>query len=212
MDCPRDAGAQPRNSDAADAAIVAHARALDARFADLEATQVDEGPISHTLSLLKRLSIEHGIAMVVVGGIAGSLHGLRRATEDVDIVIDQAQLALFCEKAVEAGFLQEGPTRLALEGGYPVDILVSGTYPAPDSLHPVPTPGELGVAAGLEFADLPAWITLKLLAGRPEDVGDVYRLLRRKSTSEREELRGRVDARVRRRYERIVQDLGRRLS
>ncbi len=171
-----------------------------------------EGPISHTLSLLKRISLERGIPMAIVGGIAGSFYGLQRTTQDVDIVIEQSHLAAFREKAIEAGFVQEGPARFSVPGGYPVDVLVSGNYPTPDSLHPTPTPAELGVASGLDYAGLPAWISLKLLAGRPEDLGDVYRLLRRKKAPERQEIQEKLDPRARSKYQQVVDDLKRRFS
>ena len=178
---PQDhANLEPGWLSAADARMRAHAQTLDRCFADLEAALMGQGPISHTLSVLRRISLECGIPMAIVGGIAGAFYGLRRTTQDIDIVIDKDHLPVFCEKAVEAGFAQEGPTQFSIAGGYPVDILVSGTYPTPDSLHPTPTPAELGVPSGLDYAELPAWISLKLLAGRPEDLGDVYRLLRQK--------------------------------
>ena len=112
-----------------------HAQALDQGFSDLEGALVGEGPISHTLGVLKGISADCGIPMAIVGGIASNFYGLKRTTQDVDIVIDKSHLALFCQKAVEAGFVQEGPSRFAIENGYPVDTLVSGTYPPPDSLH-----------------------------------------------------------------------------
>jgi hypothetical protein len=212
MSEPANAKSQDSWLGAADPRMWAHAQALDRGFADLEGALVGEGPISRTLSVLGRISLECGIPMAIVGGIASNFYGLKRTTQDVDIVIGKSHLALFCQKAVEAGFVQEGPSRFSIEGGYPVDILVSDTYPTPDSLHPTPTPAELGVATGLDYADLPAWISLKLLAGRPEDLGDVYRLLRAKKAPEREEIRGKLDARARRRYEQVLDDLKRRFS
>jgi len=171
-----------------------------------------EGPISFTLNLLRKISAEAGIPMAIVGGLANNFHGLQRTTEDVDIVLDKAHLDLFCQRAAAAGFVREGPCRFAVSGGYPVDVLVSGTFPTPDSLHPTPTPAELGVPSGLDYADLAAWVSLKLLAGRPEDLGDIYRLLRRKTPSQRQEIHGRLDPRARCRYEQVLDDLKRRLS
>jgi hypothetical protein len=194
------------------AELWAHAQVLDRWFADLEAARMGTGPISHTLSVLERISRESGIPIAIVGGIAASFHGLKRTTQDVDIVIDQNHVELFRQKAIGAGFVQEGPTRFSIEGGYPVDVLVSGTYPTADSLHLTPTPAELGVAAGLNYADLPAWISLKLLAGRPEDLGDVYRLLRPKKESERREIEEKLDSRACPRYRQVLEDLRKRLS
>lgn len=190
----------------------AHAQMLDQGFADLEAAVMGTGPISYTLSVLEKLALESQIPIAVVGGVAASFHGLKRTTQDVDIVLDRSQFALFCQKAIHAGFVQEGPSRFSIEGGYPVDVLISGTYPTPDSRYPTPTPAELGVAAGLDYADLPAWISLKLLAGRPEDLGDVYRLLRQRKDSDRREIEDKLDPRAQSKYRQVVDDLRRRLS
>ena len=196
----------------ADSPMESHARTLDRCFAELEAALVEEGPVGRTFGALRQIALEHDIPMAIVGGIAGNYYGLRRTTQDVDIVVRKEQLPLFGERAVAAGFVQEGPSRFSLEGGYPVDVLPSGTFPTPDSLWPTPTPAELGVSAGLDYADLSAWIGLKLLAGRPEDLGDIYRLLRPKKEAQRQELAAHLDPRAKSRYEQILADLRRRLS
>ena len=51
-------------------------------------TQAPAGPPLEPDRLLDAL-VQYGVDFVVVGGVAANLHGIRRATTDCDIVVDQ---------------------------------------------------------------------------------------------------------------------------
>jgi len=70
---------------------------------------VDNIPVGKVLSILASYLEEKGVRYVVVGGIAVLAYGYPRATQDIDLIVDQRNLdvASFCEYLRSHGFLAD---------------------------------------------------------------------------------------------------------
>lgn len=141
-----------------------------------------------------------GIRFAVAGGLAANNYMPPRNTDDFDIAVRLGDLAAGGEAVRGAGWQYLGP--LSLYGG------LEGTAwkdAAENELDLIGVPGELGekalaeaqgnrLTAGLPTLTLPYLVTLKLIAARPVDTGDLSRMLGRASEVDL----GRVRAVVRR--------------
>src|SRR5205823_1000563 len=125
----------------------------------------------------------------VVGGMALFLHGYRRFTEDVDLLVTPDGLKALHASLEGLGYLPpfQGSKHLRdTEHGVRVEFLVTGDYPGDGKPKPVsfPDPTESSVEInGIRVLALPKVIELKLASGmtnpgRLDDLGDVQRLIR----------------------------------
>jgi len=121
---------------------------------------------------LNSLSIDYA----VVGGMALFIHGLRRFTEDVDILVTPDGLRLIHEALEGSGYRPPFPNSKNLrdtDNGVHIKFLVAG-----DSLALVVMERE-----GVKLLTLPALIELKLASGmtsldRLKDLADVQELIK----------------------------------
>src|SRR5258708_5922499 len=83
------------------------------------------------LRITKRLD-DLGVPYALVGGMAMFLHGYRRFTDDVDLLVTAAGLELIHEKLEGLGYLPPfaGSKQLRdTENGVRIEFLVAGAYP-----------------------------------------------------------------------------------
>lgn len=136
----------------------------------------------------KRLN-ELGIPYAVVGGMALFRHGLRRFTEDVDILVTKDGLQIIHEKLAGLGYLPPHAKSKHLkdvELGVKIEFLTTGDYPGDGKPKPVafPDPSTVEVEIeGVHFVTLETLVELKLASGmssngRIKDLGDVQELIR----------------------------------
>jgi hypothetical protein len=137
-----------------------------------------------------RLNAE-GVDYAIIGGMALSLHGYARVTEDVDLLITPAGLERIHERLVGRGYVTPfAGARKALrdtETGIKVEFITSGEYPGDGKPKPVsfPEPRSVAVDIGdLSVIALPKLIELKLASGltaphRLRDLADVQDLILR---------------------------------
>jgi hypothetical protein len=134
---------------------------------------------------LKELDIPYA----VVGGMALFRHGLRRFTEDVDILVTKGDLKKIHEKLEGLGYLPPHPHSKHLrdtELGVRIEFLTTGEYPGDGKEKPVafPEPGAVSFEAdGVRYINLAPLIELKLAsgmtnAGRLKDLSDVLELIK----------------------------------
>jgi hypothetical protein len=133
---------------------------------------------------LDRLNVPYAL----VGGMALFLHGYRRTTDDVDILVTAEGLALIHEKLEGLGYvpLFEGSKQLRdAENGVRIEFLVTGKYPGDGNEKPVSFPDPAAVSVvidGIKVLNLPTLVQLKLASatapGRRKDLGDVQELIR----------------------------------
>ena len=138
--------------------------------------------------IAKRLDQLH-IPYAVVGGMALFLHGFRRFTEDVDILVTADGLQAIHQQLEGAGYLPlfTGSKNLRnTEYGVRIEFLVAGQYPGDGQPKPVAFPDPATVQIehdGIRFLPLKNLVELKLASGmtnpaRLRDLADVQDLIR----------------------------------
>lgn len=160
-------------------------------------------------TLARRLSQE-GIDYALAGGMALVLHGYRRETVDVDVLLSKEGRALFTETLVGRGYIPLFPgAKKAFrdaETGVEIDILTEGEYPGDGKPKPVSFPDPANVSTeidGIRILNLEKLIELKLASGmtaahRLRDLADVQELIKLRGLGS--EFSGRIDPYVRGKY------------
>lgn len=131
---------------------------------------------------------ELGIPYAVCGGMALFQHGFRRFTEDVGLLVTNADLLRIHQSLEGRGYLPAfaGSKNLRdTEMGVRIEFLVSGQYPGDGKPKPVafPHPASASIEVdGVRYLRLSALIELKLASGmsashRIQDLVDVQRLI-----------------------------------
>ena len=139
------------------------------------------------LKIAKRLD-QLGIPYAVVGGMALFFHGLRRFTEDVDLLVTRAGLKEIHERLEGLGYVPpfEGSKHLRdTDAGVKVEFLVTGDYPGDGLPKPLAFPDPSAVSVeidGVRFVSITCLIEMKLASGmtnehRGQDLIDVQRLI-----------------------------------
>jgi hypothetical protein len=144
---------------------------------------------TRAMNALRRVAEKADAPLAIVGGLAAIHHGVSVATLDIDIVVASDQLDQLLEAAIEEGFVVKRRSPRGwhalefpdVEGAVSVEFIPSGEKSPrdPDYAPPTPSPSELGVPAGLDFATFPAWVALKLVANRDKDRYHVMEALKR---------------------------------
>lgn len=189
----------------------------DRRWALLEGSMhfEKESAVFRTMQTIAKKLDDLGIPYAVVGGMAMFMHGYRRFTEDVDILVTKDGLALIHEKLDGLGYLPpfEGSKHLRdTDTGVKIEFLVTGGFPGDGKPKPVsfPDPARVGVSLdGIHCLNLETLIQLKLASGtvpgRRKDLGDVQELIRLMSLPEN--FSNRLDESVRESYRVLWEEL-----
>jgi hypothetical protein len=130
-----------------------------------------------------------GVPFAVAGGMALFLHGYRRFTEHVDILVNQEGLAELHRQLEGRGYLPPfaGSKHLRdTELGVRVEFLTTGDFPGDGKPKPVAFPDPAAARVDLEgipCLNLPRLIELKLASGmtnpgRLRDLADVQQVIR----------------------------------
>src|SRR3984893_17967720 len=125
-----------------------------------------------------------GIPYAVAGGMALFLHGFRRFTEDVDILVTREGLTKIHQELEGLGYLPPfaGSKNLRdAETDVRIEFLVTGDYPGDGKPQPVAFPNPATVrmeSEGMAVLNLPTLVELKLASGttnplRLKDIADV---------------------------------------
>ena len=147
------------------------------------------GSVQEALHKIGRSLDALGVPYAVVGGMALFLHGYRRFTEDVDILVSRGSLKLIHERLEGNGYLPPFPGSKHLrdtEFGVKIEFLVTGDYPGDGKAKPVafPDPAQVAVEKdGIKILGLPTLVELKLASGmtnveRQKDLVDVQELIK----------------------------------
>lgn len=130
-----------------------------------------------------------GIPYAVVGGMALFRHGVRRFTEDVDLLVGRDDLKVIHDKLSGLGYLPPFPTSKHLRDtqlGVKIEFLTTGDYPGDGKPKPVSFPEPRSVsfeADGISYINLTTLVELKLASGmtnpgRLKDLSDVLELIK----------------------------------
>ncbi len=134
---------------------------------------------------LDQLSVPYA----VVGGMALFRHGLRRFTENVDLLVSKSDLQLIHEKLDGLGYVPPFANSKHLRDtqlGVRIEFLTTGDFPGDGKPKPVAFPDPRSVsfdAEGIKYVNLPTLVTLKLASGmtnpgRLKDLADVMELIK----------------------------------
>ena len=189
------------SSDAADgglapvaAAFVPYEQQLkaDLRWAMADASRFFEGQgkVQETLLRVTSKLADNNIPYAVVGGMALFAHGLRRFTEDVDILVTRDGLDRLHQALDGLGYLrpyEKSKNLRDVQSGVRIEFLITGDYPGDGKPKPVsfPSPDDVSEvhSDGVKYIALPAFVTLKLASGmtnrdRAKDLLDVEQLIK----------------------------------
>lgn len=147
-----------------------------------------QSAVHKTLEKLARRLDELNIPYALSGAMAMFLHGYRRFTEDVDILVTPQDLTKIHEHLDGLGYVpvvKGGKNLRDTEYGVRVDFLKTGDFPGDGKPKPVSFPNPdacVQVIAGVRCMRLPTLIELKLASGmapdRLKDLADVQELVR----------------------------------
>lgn len=148
-----------------------------------------ESNIDHALEAAIKLLDEERIPYCLVGAMALNLHGYRRFTEDIDLLVTASGHAAFKARGVGRGYAEKFPGSRTVRdtvNGVTIDFLLAGEFPGDGKPKPVvfPDPAVAGEKVGrLTLMPLPGLIELKLASGmsaphRIKDLADVLELVR----------------------------------
>ena len=149
----------------------------------------EKSAVHLTLRNITRRLGELNIPYAVAGGMALFFHGLRRFTEDVDIVVTREGLAELHRELEGRGYVPafKGSRNLRdAETGVRIEFLVTGEFPGDGKPKPVafPDPHQSRIEqGGVRWLSLPSLIELKIASGitspgRLRDLADVQELIR----------------------------------
>jgi hypothetical protein len=161
---------------------------------------------------LAKLLDEMGIPYAIARAMALMVHGRRRLTEDVDVLLRPEDLARFKKEWLGRGYVEITPGMKAVrdtQNGVRIDFLLTGDFPGDGKPKPVsfPDPAGLGIEGeGFKVLGLEKLIELKLASGvtaphRGQDLVDVMELIRARKLDR--EYAGRLDDSVQPEYERL---------
>ena len=126
--------------------------------------------VHRTLRRIVKALEELGVPYAVAGGMALFLHGFRRFTEDVDILVTKDGLRLLHERLEGLGYvaLFRGARTCETRTTGVIEFLTAGDYPGDGKPKPVafPDPAAVGVQKdGIRCVSLPALVELKSRPG-----------------------------------------------
>lgn len=165
--------------------------AADREWARLDSSRHFEkdSQVFRTLREITQRLDDLSVPYAVAGAMALFEHGVRRFTEDVDILVSPEGLKQIHRNLIGRGFRPkfEGSKNLRdATTGVSIEFIVEGHYPGDGRPKPVAFPSPESVAEeldGIKFLNLRALIELKLASGmtspdRAKDLVDVQELVR----------------------------------
>lgn len=147
-----------------------------------------QGRLRKTYERLAKRLDELGVSYSLVGGYALILHGVRRFTEDIDLLVSREGLAKLHKELTGRGYAlaARGSRNLRdVETGVQIEFVITGEFPGDEKPKPVafPDPGAgVETREDIKIIDLKSLIELKLASGmtakaRLQDLADVQRLI-----------------------------------
>lgn len=147
------------------------------------------GRVQETLKRITARLEQLGIPYAVAGGVALFLHGYRRFTEDVDLLVTSEGLERVHQELDGLGYLrpfEKSKNLRDAESKVKIEFLIAGQYPGDGLPKNISFPDPAAVAEvrdGIQVLRLPELITLKLASGmtgkgRGKDLIDVGELIK----------------------------------
>jgi hypothetical protein len=153
-------------------------------FEGTSAVQESLHDIAHRLDGL-------GVPYVVIGGMALSVHGYPRTTEDIDLLVTRENLKTIHRELVGLGYKKEfaqGKHLRNTNTQVKIEFVLTGDYPGSGKKQPISFPDPSKTPSveydGIKFVDLAPLVELKLASGmtggadRAKDFVDVQQLIK----------------------------------
>lgn len=148
----------------------------------------DRGGVQESLRRICARLDELNIPYAVAGGMALFMHGFRRFTEDVDLLVTQDGLRQIHDELDGRGFVrpfEKSKNLRDTETRVKIEFLVAGQFPGDGKPKPVAFPNPVRVSErrmGISVLNLATLIELKLASGmsgshRSKDLADVGELI-----------------------------------
>lgn len=170
--------------------------------------------VHETLSRLTKALDELKIDYAIAGAMAMFVHGYRRFTDDVDVLVTAEGLTRIHEALEGRGYVKPFAASRNLRDtvtGVRIDFIISGQYPGDGKPGPVafPDPARASLEqGGIRVLSLPNLVQLKLASGkaahRVGDLGDVQRLIQQLGLPR--ELATELDPSLRETYQQLWDD------
>jgi hypothetical protein len=172
--------------------VIAYERQLarSFNFVIREAEQLyqGQGRLKKTYDRLTKRLEALGVTYGLVGGYALIVYGVRRFTEDIDILVSGEGLDRLHKQLIGPGYVRVAPGSRNLrdvESGVKIEFIVAGEFPGDGRPKPVAFPAPEEVVErreGVKVINLKSLIELKLASGmtakgRLQDLADVQRLI-----------------------------------
>jgi hypothetical protein len=150
----------------------------------------EKSAVQDTLRKITKRLADLSIPYAVVGGMALYMHGFRRFTDDVDLLVTPEGLKEIHDRLEGLGYVPPfaGSKQLRdAETGVRIEFLISGAYPGDGKPKPVafPDPATVSVdLGGINYLRLETLVELKLASGmtggmhRIKDFADVIELIK----------------------------------
>lgn len=163
-------------------------RSFDFVVSEADQLYQGQGRLKKTYNRLIKLLEELGVSYGLIGGYALILHGVRRFTEDIDVLVSGEGLDRLHEELIGRGYVRVAPGSRNLrdvETGVQIEFVVTGEFPRDGKPKPVAFPDPQAVLEtreGIKVINLKSLIELKLASGmtakgRLQDLADVQRLI-----------------------------------
>ncbi|HYV34130.1 MAG TPA: hypothetical protein VE988_00415 [Gemmataceae bacterium] len=155
---------------------------LERTVAAVKGHDLQESKFAKALATLKTLSRKEGIPVAIVGGMAAIHHGYERFTKDIDIVVRSGNLDILTRVAPHYGIKviwhdPDGWHKLQCEG-VAIDVVPEGRKPRKDAPVAIPSPEQLGVREGADYAGITGWMETKLGSFRVQDRADIVQVIK----------------------------------
>jgi hypothetical protein len=174
-----------------------------------------ESAVHKTMRRAAQRLDELGIDYAIMGGMAMFLHGFRRFTEDVDILVTREGLKRIHDEIEGRGYVRPFENSKNLrdaDSKVRIEFLVTGQFPGDGRPGPISFPEPnlvFEIRDGLKVLNLEKLVELKLASsrgsGRRKDLGDAQELM--KTLRLPLEFRERVDPSVRDLYDELWREL-----
>jgi hypothetical protein len=170
----------------------------------------EENRFSRALADLKKLSEKEELPIAIVGGLGAIYYGYPAATQDIDISVGRKHLDALLEAAPKYGFKVAWKSKIGwhtlTHGDVEINVVPEGGKARASAPTKIPGPVKLGVAEGLDYANLAGWLELKLSSARQKDRAHIVEVMKKIDTSTLKAARKRL-AKVHRAYVELFDEL-----
>ncbi len=150
---------------------------------------MERSPIHEAMRRLSSTLKEMNLSFAIAGAMAANMHGHRRTTADVDILIGRDALQRFKTEWIGRGWVDKFEGSKGFRdtlNDVDIDVLIVGEFPGDGLPKPVafPEPDSIAVVSDeIPYVSLKTLIELKLASGmtaehRIKDMADVIELVR----------------------------------